>query len=334
MATRLRVYDKLKWHEDGDTSAGFFLGWAAKRDLLSDDIAPKDARGAKAGKMSGLSLLEVYGGSLASDLLSDEGNAFAAVLYASKAGPLPKTVRALDAAFAAWRARKTPPKKGKAMAKLSSEVEGRLVRLRAKAKKKHAVEVEHLLPFAQLGDKSAAAALRALADEHHWPRGGRGLVRLGTWVDVIALYLESGLASLVRQAKARKVDADFVVSLLEELEPSPEVARAGVELAEWARKGKNASLVGSALDVVGTHLDDGDFAPDAKLAKAARSLAHEQLEGKLQPIDVFRCYKVLGAVGDASSLELMLSRPPLTNEWKGSEKEPLAALRKRLGAKR
>lgn len=250
MAARLRVYDKLKWHEDGDTSAGFFLGWAAKRDLLSDDIAPKDARGAKAGKMSGLSLLEVYGGSLASDLLSDEGNAFAAVLYASKAGPLPKTVRALDAAFAAWRARKAPLRKGKAL------------------------------------------------------------------------------------PKARKVDADFVVSLLEELEPSPELARAAVELAEWARKGKNASLVGSALDVVGTHLDDGDFAPDAKLAKAARSLAHRQLEGKLKPIDVFRCYKVLGAVGDAASLELMLSRPPLTKEWKGSEKEPLAALRKRLGAKR
>lgn len=121
-----RVFDKVKWHEDGSAVLpGVFLGWAVRSGLTSDEIAPNDERAVKAGKLSGEGLLAVFDGVLSRDLFSPEGQRFADHHYATGqystdalravpalAGRGPARItkaalravdRALDARLAAWK---------------------------------------------------------------------------------------------------------------------------------------------------------------------------------------------------------------------------------------
>jgi len=85
------VYDKAKWHCDGDypsglaqsqafVHSGMFLGWLIDHDLVSDEFVEDTSDGIgrlKRRELTGPELFEYCDGALVDDMLSDEGNAFA-----------------------------------------------------------------------------------------------------------------------------------------------------------------------------------------------------------------------------------------------------------------
>ena len=85
------VYDKAKYHYDGDFPAdlepeqgfvhtGMFLGWIIDNDLYSDWFEPEMLGYISAFKnreMTGPKIFEACDGALVDDMLTDEGNAFA-----------------------------------------------------------------------------------------------------------------------------------------------------------------------------------------------------------------------------------------------------------------
>jgi hypothetical protein len=96
----MHVYDKAKWHADGDfpndlassqasVHIGVFLAWLALQSLLSDELVrdyTDDIRALKSRQITGAAFLERLDGVLAADMLTDEGNAFAQAYYEGEAG--------------------------------------------------------------------------------------------------------------------------------------------------------------------------------------------------------------------------------------------------------
>jgi len=94
-ADRLFVYDKAKFHMDGILEQGlpgehayhhtaFFLSWLVKERLMSDWFESQwknDLAKYRAGDMSGNQLYGESGECLISDMLGEEGNAFAQHYY-------------------------------------------------------------------------------------------------------------------------------------------------------------------------------------------------------------------------------------------------------------
>ncbi|PTA68012.1 DUF7832 domain-containing protein [Deinococcus arcticus] len=89
-------YDKAKWHYDGDFPAdlppsqgfvhtGMFISWLADHHLLADALQ-HDAEAIRTREQTGAQVFGRWAGVLTSDMLSDEGNAFARHYYASAAG--------------------------------------------------------------------------------------------------------------------------------------------------------------------------------------------------------------------------------------------------------
>lgn len=88
-------YDDAEWHYGGDfpedapisygfTHIGFFLTWIVDSGLESEFIqteAPSELAATKSRSVSPIALLEYWDGKLVDDMLSDEGNAFAASYY-------------------------------------------------------------------------------------------------------------------------------------------------------------------------------------------------------------------------------------------------------------
>jgi len=94
------VYDKAKWHYDGDypsdlpqsqafVHAGMFLGWLIYHDLISEEFVEDFGREVaqfKRREVSGPRVFEISDGVLVDDMLSDEGNSFAAHYFDFKNG--------------------------------------------------------------------------------------------------------------------------------------------------------------------------------------------------------------------------------------------------------
>lgn len=88
-------YDDAEWHYGGDfpegapisygfTHIGFFLTWIVEVGLESQFIqtqSPDELSATRLRKVSPIGLLESWDGSLVDDMLSDQGNAFAATYY-------------------------------------------------------------------------------------------------------------------------------------------------------------------------------------------------------------------------------------------------------------
>lgn len=83
-----RVYDKAKYHYDGDfpeglspkqafVFTGMFVGWLIEHDLITAEFL-EEARKFRERKVTGAQVYEAWDGCLASDELTDEGNRFAA----------------------------------------------------------------------------------------------------------------------------------------------------------------------------------------------------------------------------------------------------------------
>lgn len=86
------IWDKAEYHYDGDwpeglpqeqayVHAGLFLGWLVERDLVSDFFREESEEAIaqfRARSLTGPQLYESWDGALTDDMLSDEGNAFAA----------------------------------------------------------------------------------------------------------------------------------------------------------------------------------------------------------------------------------------------------------------
>lgn len=99
MAERI-VYDKAKYHYDGDFPAdleieqgfvhtGMFLGWIIDHGLYSDWFGKELSRyitDFKARKMTGAKVFQECDGVLMSDMLSEEGNEFAQNYFDFKRG--------------------------------------------------------------------------------------------------------------------------------------------------------------------------------------------------------------------------------------------------------
>ncbi|MGZ5232475.1 MAG: DUF7832 domain-containing protein [Burkholderiales bacterium] len=85
------VYDKAKWHYDGDYPAdlpqsqafvhtGLFLGWLIDQTLISEEFLEDfgaEMERFKRREITGPRLFELCDGALVDDMLNDEGNAFA-----------------------------------------------------------------------------------------------------------------------------------------------------------------------------------------------------------------------------------------------------------------
>lgn len=86
------VYDKAKWHFDGDypadldkdyayTQAGYFFGWIVDNDLAHPDFLDDfgdDIAGFRAREISARDLFIIIDGALVDDMMTDTGNTFAA----------------------------------------------------------------------------------------------------------------------------------------------------------------------------------------------------------------------------------------------------------------
>jgi hypothetical protein len=95
------VYDKAKWHRDGDypedlapdqafVHAGMFLGWLIDHDLVSDELREQlgeQLEDFKRRKLTGPEVYAACDGCLVDDMLSDAGNAFAKEYFALERSP-------------------------------------------------------------------------------------------------------------------------------------------------------------------------------------------------------------------------------------------------------
>lgn len=93
------VYDKAKWHYDGDfpkglpkkqafVHTGLFVGWLIRRNMISRDFTDQFTREFRAvakdfklRKITGPEAYKIWGGCLDSDMLTVEGNEFARKYY-------------------------------------------------------------------------------------------------------------------------------------------------------------------------------------------------------------------------------------------------------------
>ena len=362
-----RIYDKTKWHEGPEAALpGLFLGWAIRRDLAGDELMPADTSKVMSGRSSGSIVLAFSDGTFSADMLAAEGRRFADAYYATgqfatdtmallsrgkakrASAAIPRVLTAaiegkIDRRFAAWRkasGAKMSKSRGaprKVASKPSSKTPAvsasaaRLAKLRARARKPHDVDPEHLIAFVQLGDPGAAAVLRELASAHAWRRSGRGYVWLGSWVDAIATYLEGGVAKLEGAVRARSVPAEFALGVLEEVQ-SLDAVKAVIAIAVGAEKKNDHALLADAIDSLANLLDGEGKATRATIAsptvaRSARELAHRRLGRKLSQTAAYLAYRILGAVGDRASLELLEARPPFRDEYARAERPILAALR-------
>lgn len=94
------VYDRAGWHSEGDwpnglprsqacVHAGLFLGWVIDRGLVSAAFAgdfPQLLEAFRSRRKTGPQVYALAGGILASDMLSDVGNAFARAYYDLESG--------------------------------------------------------------------------------------------------------------------------------------------------------------------------------------------------------------------------------------------------------
>jgi hypothetical protein len=86
-----KVYDKAKYHYDGDfpkglprkqafVHSGMFLGWLIEHDMIAKDFLD-ETQGFKERRITGAQVYQAWDGCLTSDVLTDEGNAFSAYYY-------------------------------------------------------------------------------------------------------------------------------------------------------------------------------------------------------------------------------------------------------------
>jgi len=89
------VYDKAKWHYEGDypkglskrqafVHTGIFAGWLIEHDMIRREFGrefPSVIKQFKQKKLSGPQAYEIWGGCLASDMLTPEANKFAQDYY-------------------------------------------------------------------------------------------------------------------------------------------------------------------------------------------------------------------------------------------------------------
>jgi hypothetical protein len=95
VARRVRIYDQVSWHLDGDwprglpqaqacVHAGLYLGWLAERGLLSEEMEREfevEIEAFRRRQLTGPRLYALAGSALTSELLSAEGRAFTEAYY-------------------------------------------------------------------------------------------------------------------------------------------------------------------------------------------------------------------------------------------------------------
>ncbi len=85
------VYDKAEYHYDGDfpkglpskqafVHTGMFVGWLIEHDMIAEGFL-EETQGFKERKVTGPQVYKAWDGTLTSDVLTDEGNAFAGYYY-------------------------------------------------------------------------------------------------------------------------------------------------------------------------------------------------------------------------------------------------------------
>lgn len=91
-----RVYDKAKYHYDGDfpkglqrkqafVHTGMFIGWLIEHDMIAKEFLD-ETQGFRERKLTGAQVYKAWDGCLTSDVLTDEGNAFAKYYYDGAGG--------------------------------------------------------------------------------------------------------------------------------------------------------------------------------------------------------------------------------------------------------
>jgi hypothetical protein len=91
-----QVYDKAKYHSDGDfpkglphrqafVHTGMFVGWLIDHDMIDKGFL-EETEGFKERKVTGAQVYKAWDGCLNSDMLTEEGNAFAKYYYNGEDG--------------------------------------------------------------------------------------------------------------------------------------------------------------------------------------------------------------------------------------------------------
>ena len=88
----------------------------------------------------------------------------------------------------------------------------------AKKDKKNNLEVEHLLKLMHLDNKKLIHPLIELKQKHEWREiNNEFIIPLGTWADIVCVYLEYGYSGLINICKSKNELFPFAINALEEL---------------------------------------------------------------------------------------------------------------------
>ncbi len=209
--------------------------------------------------------------------------------------------------------------------------------LRAKARR-NTLEVEHILAAARTRAPEVNEALQRLSSECGWSASthledGTHVVPLAKWAEVAGAYAAGGVEGLVSLA-AKPENAGYVIGLLEEMRSQetltaligffPDVVAAPETAPETAWRLVNAF----------NHLLCTRSPVAANPDQAAQIRKFLALFLKIADSDtqIALVAYALRGVGDASSIELVMSLKDLSYPYEGAKADAIRAIRRRLRA--
>lgn len=146
------------------------------------------------------------------------------------------------------------------------------------------IEVEHLIEFAVIGDRSATPVIRELQLLHNWRRtnhiGNAHVVPLARWAEVVCVYLDGGCEALVRYAQLPETGACyFAISVLRQIK-SPEAIRGLIDFVSSISTTRLLTLddkfsIADAINMTFSFKTSLPIAPND--AASLRSFLHELL---------------------------------------------------------
>ena len=220
----------------------------------------------------------------------------------------------------------------------------RALALLAKRAKRKEVDVEDILLFARLGDRTAAPILRAVSHDHQWPHFGRipgktsRQIPFARWVDYVCAYLEEGFSAIIRRTFDSRelhelaedgLDNSFGLGVVEAVGGAEAISALAdvVDRLTMDAPGHRALALGCGRAISEMNVG-GHASPEVETK--LREFLHSLLELDLSPAEEGSVYCALREVGDENSIAMLKLRPLLKEPWAGTEETVIRAIRRRL----
>ena len=198
------------------------------------------------------------------------------------------------------------------------------------------LEVENLLKVAACGDRFDAQTLRDLKAEHKWSdtgwEGRSRVVPLGRWADTICCFLEEGCEGLVKRARGSADEAEFGLSVLQEINTQESVlAMLAIGVSALMQPRPDPSVASKAAAEL-NHLLGMKRAPEISTAveREVRDFLHSLLKREWTDVQRAGIVCALCWVGDAESLELIAQLPRFEDCWAKLNRSAPRAIKQRL----